>query len=53
MVHVLNETDRHTGHAGILREQLDNTTNTDPTVDWPAQRARIAIEAGPGLVTVS
>lgn len=28
MVHVLNETTRHAGHADILREQLDGTVGT-------------------------
>jgi uncharacterized damage-inducible protein DinB len=30
MVHVLTETNRHAGHADILREQLDGTVGTDP-----------------------
>ena len=29
MVHVLNETNRHAGHADILREQLDGAVGTD------------------------
>jgi Protein of unknown function (DUF664) len=41
MVHVLTESNRHAGHADILREQLDGTTNADPDVDWPSHRARI------------
>ncbi len=28
MVHILTETNRHTGHADIMREQLDGTTGT-------------------------
>jgi uncharacterized protein DUF664 len=28
MVHVLNETNRHAGHADILREQLDGAVGT-------------------------
>ena len=28
MVHILNETTRHAGHADILREQLDGRTGT-------------------------
>jgi hypothetical protein len=28
MVHVLNETNRHAGHADILREQLDGAIGT-------------------------
>ena len=30
MVHVLNETTRHTGHADILREQLDGSVGKEP-----------------------
>jgi hypothetical protein len=30
LVHVLNETSRHAGHADILREQLDGTVGTHP-----------------------
>lgn len=30
LVHVLTETNRHLGHADILREQLDGTTGFDP-----------------------
>ena len=30
MVHVLTETNRHAGHADILREQLDDAVMTDP-----------------------
>ena len=41
MVHVLTESNRHAGHADILREQLDNTTNTDPNVNWTAHRNQI------------
>jgi hypothetical protein len=29
-VHVLTETNRHAGHADILREQLDGAVGTDP-----------------------
>jgi len=29
LVHVLNETNRHAGHADILREQLDGAVGTD------------------------
>ena len=29
MVHVLTETNRHAGHADILREQLDGTVGTE------------------------
>ncbi|HTJ69279.1 MAG TPA: DinB family protein [Actinospica sp.] len=30
MVHMLNETTRHAGHADILREQLDGTVGVNP-----------------------
>ena len=30
MVHVLNETNRHAGHADILREQIDGAVGTAP-----------------------
>jgi uncharacterized damage-inducible protein DinB len=40
MVHVVAETNRHTGHADILREQLGAPTGS-PDVDWKAHRARI------------
>jgi hypothetical protein len=29
LVHVLNETNRHAGHADILREQLDGAVGTE------------------------
>lgn len=48
MVHVLTETNRHLGHADILREQLDGALGADPTpssdqddADWAAHRATI------------
>ncbi|TDC34558.1 DinB family protein [Micromonospora sp. 15K316] len=49
LVHVLTETNRHAGHADILREQLDGSTGTAPryantqrdAAFWAAQRARI------------
>lgn len=47
MVHVLTETNRHAGHADILREQLDSTTGVDTQdmgnsdVDWAARREQI------------
>jgi Protein of unknown function (DUF664) len=40
MVHVLNETTRHAGHADILREQLDGAVGTD--AGSPALHARDA-----------
>ncbi|MBX9246199.1 DinB family protein [Actinotalea ferrariae] len=55
MVHVLTETNRHAGHADILREQLDEAAGTDPTTssdaDWAAHRAQIdaAARAAAGL----
>ena len=30
LVHLLNDTSRHAGHADILREQLDGAVGTDP-----------------------
>ncbi len=48
MVHVLTETNRHLGHADILREQLDGALGADRTppseqddADWAAHRATI------------
>lgn len=49
MVHVLTESNRHAGHADILREQLDGavgpglTTTASPSdeADWAAHRSRI------------
>ena len=46
MVHVLTETNRHVGHADILREQLDGAVGDDPGaaddgIDWDAHRARV------------
>jgi hypothetical protein len=46
MVHMLNETGRHAGHADILREQLDGRTGMDAEFDSPidvaAREARYA-----------
>lgn len=55
MVHVLTETNRHAGHADILREQLDEAAGAHPTpsdADWAAHRARIdaAARAAAGVV---
>jgi hypothetical protein len=36
MVHVLTETNRHAGHADILREQLDGTIGTEAENTWLA-----------------
>ena len=48
LVHVVTETNRHLGHADILREQLDGALDSDPTApsehdeaDWAAHRATI------------
>jgi Protein of unknown function (DUF664) len=48
MVHVLTETNRHLGHADILREQLDGALGSDPTpssaqddADWARHRTMI------------
>ncbi len=48
MVHVLTETNRHAGHADILREQLDGAVGAGPATtsdyaaaDWEAHRLRI------------
>lgn len=30
LVHILAETNRHAGHADIMREQLDGAVGTDP-----------------------
>ena len=45
MVHRLTETNRHAGHADILREQLDSATEADSAgdsdVDWADRCQRI------------
>ena len=50
LVHVLNETNRHAGHADILREQLDGAVGTEvgstalhgrDTTFWENHRAKI------------
>ncbi len=50
MVHILTETNRHAGHADILREQLDGAVGTDAqstargehdAAYWESYRARI------------
>jgi hypothetical protein len=47
MIHILNETNRHAGHADILREQLDGTTglasghDQHDAASWEARRAEI------------
>ena len=52
MVHVLSESNRHAGHADILREQLDGSVGAGlartidvDDADWAAHRARIESEA--------
>jgi hypothetical protein len=54
IVHVLTETNRHAGHADILREQIDGAVGTSPgsaarsdldTAFWAAHRARIETAA--------
>ncbi|MER6590279.1 DinB family protein [Micromonospora purpureochromogenes] len=60
LVHVLTETNRHAGHADILREQLDGLTGTaaryasrqPDAAFWEARRAQIeraARAAGPTI----
>jgi hypothetical protein len=50
LVHLLNDTSRHAGHADILREQLDGAVGTDPrsaafqqhdAAYWENHRAKI------------
>jgi hypothetical protein len=46
MVHVLTESNRHAGHADILREQLDGGTDAGPATNhgdafWDAHRSKI------------
>ncbi len=42
MVHVLSETNRHAGHADILREELVGPPAAPGAADdWPAHRARV------------
>jgi Protein of unknown function (DUF664) len=54
LVHVLTETNRHAGHADILREQLDGAhgttaeraaSSTRDSAFWTAQRSRIEAAA--------
>jgi Protein of unknown function (DUF664) len=46
MVHVLQDTTRHAGHADILREQLDGRTGVmaeyEERIDTPARAAHWA-----------
>jgi hypothetical protein len=39
MIHVLNESTRHAGHADILREQLDGRTGTQADYEEPIDAA--------------
>jgi hypothetical protein len=50
IVHVLTETNRHAGHADIIREQIDGAVGSNPdvatlfdqgTAFWPDHRAKI------------
>lgn len=43
MVHVITETNRHAGHADILREQLSDASGSasDENDDWKEHRARV------------
>ncbi len=48
MVHLVTETNRHLGHADILREQLDGALGSDPAppslqddADWTTHRAKV------------
>jgi hypothetical protein len=48
LVHMLAETQRHAGHADIVRELIDGRAgrsaqdgNLDETYDWPAYVARV------------
>jgi uncharacterized damage-inducible protein DinB len=48
LVHMIAETDRHTGHADIVRELIDGTvghrpdsSNLDENNDWVAHRGRL------------
>lgn len=49
MVHVLTETNRHAGHADIVREQLDEAAGAAPVTstaaDWAAHRSRVEAAA--------
>jgi hypothetical protein len=48
MIHVLTETNRHAGHADILREKLDESNESaakEPSGDWESHRARIELAA--------
>ncbi|RKN50523.1 DinB family protein [Micromonospora endolithica] len=53
LVHVLSETNRHAGHADILREQIDGSTGTDAgdtgaqqgAAFWAVTRERIELAA--------
>jgi uncharacterized protein DUF664 len=46
MVHIVGETNRHAGHADVLREQLDGAVGSGPITtpddtDWEAHRSRV------------
>jgi hypothetical protein len=46
MVHILNETNRHLGHADILREQLDGALGSDSKVRPPSMTTPIGPHIG-------
>ena len=45
MVHVLTETNRHAGHADILREELESAHPQPDDDEWLAHRARVEAAA--------
>lgn len=60
LVHVLTETNRHAGHADILREQLDGSVGAEPGIAglhvrdlsyWENHREKIERAAKPGSPT--
>ena len=62
MLHVLNDTTRHAGHADILREQLDGAVGTDAqntamqqydATYWAAYRAKIEQAAKSAATTTN
>jgi Protein of unknown function (DUF664) len=48
MVHVVTETNRHLGHADILREQLDGALGSDPTPLSPQEEGHWATHRAKG-----
>jgi hypothetical protein len=52
LVHMVAETNRHAGHADIVRESIDGSAgrragdpNMDADYDWPAHVARVEAAA--------